>query len=608
MNMFDNFKKIEDFFHKGEFVKALHEIDQLEHRAGLREEERISGSILKSQILLSMEKYERGLDLAEQAIQGSKQIDNLLLMIDAYISKASALCELARLDESIEELEKGEKLLTTGDLLSQFEIVKRRTLLNLIKGKIFRKKGNPDLALDYLRECLSSKQELGNSFEIADALNAIGIIHASKGELDLALTYLNQSLEIFEELGNQYFISKVLINFGMIYWIKRELDQALDYYNKSLELNERLENKRLIAIISTNISLIYMNRGELNSSLSYCKKGLLLFEELEDKINLVKGYVNIGLIHQIKGDLDIAIQFFEKAVEIGEELNDKNVIANSLNNIGYCLSLQSEEGFKKALIYFKKSLEVFIEIGNVIDLNLPLFNMIEVSVKLGLIKEAQMYLRKLEEIHDKEKNKLIDQKYRMSKGLVLNTSDRLIKKGEAQQIFQQISQEEVIDIEITVMAMLYLCESLIIELKASGSDEILQELKGLLLQLRHIAQNQQTYFWLVNVYWIQSQVSLLELDVTQAEKLLTQAQLIAEERGFNRLAKIITDEHFAFIEQVGKWENVIGQTQSIQERIEFTNLDNLVERMIDKKLYRKKEEVIEYASMASKLAEKWDID
>ena len=30
--------------------------------------------------------------------------------------------------------------------------------------------------------------------------------------------------------------------------------------------------------------------------------------------------------------------------------------------------------------------------------------------------------------------------------------------------------------------------------------------------------------------------------------------------------------------------------------------------MIDKKLYRKKEDVVEYATMASKLAEKWDDD
>ena len=48
------------------------------------------------------------------------------------------------------------------------------------------------------------------------------------------------------------------------------------------------------------------------------------------------------------------------------------------------------------------------------------------------------------------------------------------------------------------------------------------------------------------------------------------------------------------------------QKLSIKERINLTQLEDLLDRMLHKRFYQKQEEIMEYAVEAQQLVEKWE--
>ncbi|MFX0183856.1 MAG: hypothetical protein ACFE95_12300, partial [Candidatus Hodarchaeota archaeon] len=222
-------------------------------------------------------------------------------------------------------------------------------------------------------------------------------------------------------------------------------------------------------------------------------------------------------------------------------------------------------------------------LGTNLDNSITLFNMISVETQRNLIENSENYLKKLNEINDKENNMVINQIYRLAKALVLKTSDRVVKQAEAQQLFQEIADEEIIQHEINVIAMKNLCDLLIQELRTSGQDEVLIEIKGILERLLAIAKNQQSDSLLVETYLIQSKIALLELDINSARQLLSQAQQIAEEKGLRGLAVIVSRDYDSLLSQIGQWDDFVDRDVTIGERLELAELESMVTRMIRKK-------------------------
>ena len=61
------------------------------------------------------------------------------------------------------------------------------------------------------------------------------------------------------------------------------------------------------------------------------------------------------------------------------------------------------------------------------------------------------------------------------------------------------------------------------------------------------------------------------------------------------MVKTISNEYNLLLSQLNRWETIIGQKPAINEIIELTQLDNLIERMIHKRVVRDEEEIRHYA-------------
>jgi hypothetical protein len=198
----------------------------------------------------------------------------------------------------------------------------------------------------------------------------------------------------------------------------------------------------------------------------------------------------------------------------------------------------------------------------------------------GSAEIASDYLRKLKTIREKEENKIISQRYHLSEDLLLKDSDRIVEKARAQEIFKQVAEEPVVALELTTFASLNLCELLLLELKTFGNEKILRELKTIYQMLLDIAGLQKSYSLLAETYLLQSKLALLELDVKQAQKHLSEAEQIAGDKGLRRLAVKVSNEHDSLLDQSSKWNDLAKRNASIAERLELAQLEDTMAKMI----------------------------
>ncbi|UCG90435.1 MAG: tetratricopeptide repeat protein, partial [Candidatus Heimdallarchaeota archaeon] len=359
----------------------------------------------------------------------------------------------------------------------------------------------------------------------------------------------------------------------------------IDYYQKSLDLSEKFGNKQNAAALSLNIGQTYLYKGELDLALDYTQRSLAMHEELDSKNEIAMCLNNMGNIFESKGELAQALEVYTRSLKLFEKIGNtqdtRYDTAIGFNNIGNVYRTRGDTD--EATSYYKRSLDLLEEIGNNLEASTALLNLILVTVHWGLAEDAQPYLQKLQEIDNKEENKTIHQIYRLARAYILRTSDRVVKQAEAQQLFQKIAEEEIIQHDNTVQAMLNLCEILLQELRTSGNEEVLKEIKEILQKLQTIAENQNSFSLLVNTYLLKSKMALLELDLDSARQLLSDAQQIAEDKGLQKLAMMISGEYDSLMDQLGKWTDLIDQNVPMIEKLELTELEGMVTRIIRKK-------------------------
>ncbi len=304
-----------------------------------------------------------------------------------------------------------------------------------------------------------------------------------------------------------------------------------------MTISEKTGNVQDTPTSLLSIGIIYTKMGELDKALEYYQESLELYEELENELSLAWLYANIGETYKKKDDAELAIDYFNKGLEIFEKSGDN---------------------------YYK----IWI-----------LFQLICTYIDKNLLEKANELLDEIEQISKEEISKYISQFFILSKALILKTSTRVRSKVEAEELFEQILSEEGLDNELKVVALLSIFELLISEFSHYGNQEVLKEAHLLSSNLIEIAKMQNSYQLLTEAYWLQAQLSIIQYDFKVARHLLTQAQIIAEEKGLSRLARKISSEHDNLLMQIEQWEELSKMDFSVIESEKIARLEELVKIM-----------------------------
>lgn len=605
MSEVETFEHAKQLMHQGNLLDALSEVEQLEQRFGITDSEQIQCQLLRINILIKLGKIKRSLTLANNVLHKSETLGNQLQIIDAIIGQVEAYWRLHLYRKSVALIERGEQLLARMKNVKPQQLKERKASLTYHRSVNSFLMGDLDHAMTKAKQSLTIAKRLDAKYLIAESINQIGEIFQKKGDLLQALQLFRESFIFFEELADKRGMGISLGNIGSIYQIKGELDLALEYKTNSVKMLEEIGAKQDYAKGLQGVGEIYASKGEIHRAFDYTQRSLVLFEEIGARRSIAENLFIIGDILRTKGDLNGALSFYHKCQAMLNEIGMDSFLP--LARIGEIY--HAKEEYDTAFEYFEESLTYLDKTGSdLLERKTLYYNLIKLCVDTNSPDKAEQYIQYLKQINEKEDNKIIDQLYRLAQAMLLKTSNRVVKIAQAQKIFRQVAEEEIVFFEVTVDAILNLCDLLLQELSTSGNEEILNELNMWFSRLFDLGQSQYSYSLLAEIYLLQSKLAILELDMEKAQELLSKAQKIAEEKDLQQLLTKVSDEQVIVLEQLSRWDIFGDKKPSMSERIKLAQLEDLLNRLLYKKLYGAGEEITDYAERAQELIKEWEQD
>jgi tetratricopeptide (TPR) repeat protein/tRNA A-37 threonylcarbamoyl transferase component Bud32 len=463
--------------------------------------------------------------------------------------------------------------------ISDYEQISYYILMSLVSDKL----KDEEKLLDYAEKAYQASQGQENSLQLIDAYIVKSMGYFSIYKYEEALALLLQSEKILKSLvletSNESLKRKaeILNQRANICFMRREFNKALEYAEQSLMLNRKLNLKVGIVESLDIIKNLYYYQGKFEESLKYSNQCLSRAEEINYKSKVLSCYMHFGIIFAFKGEVNSAIEHYNKALTIAEAIDYRFGIAAALNNLGDLYRKQGKFNLAKETL--EKSLIIFKQIG--ISGVTSIDSLFHLTLEEGDLELAQNYLEQLRKI--KHRSKFSRTAYRVDKAVFLKNSPRSINRGKAEEILKEIVEGEIVDYEITIIALLHLTDLLLYELQNTGDHELINEIKPNILKLLDLAEKNHSFPLLAEVYIFRARLALVTLELQEAQKLLTEAQNIAEKYHINNLAIRISTEHDDLLKRINRWEGIDESNTSLSERMQLAGIRQQMEQLIHKR-------------------------
>ncbi len=611
------------FYRQGMYLEALNLIKKAEDNHSIPMEEKLEFKLIKSKIYFKKGKFDVSWDILRNIeLQVSQQpssplyIKCLLLEIDHLLQKGlisdarerlnksrglleslkNSLSQMEFLDFNARICLKSAKIeMNSGNVNAALENLKKTEefaqrlhnfqLLGMTyysRSSIYRKRGELAKALEYIEKAETMFQKVGNKISLAECLDSKGIIKAQKGDLKEALSLFLQALPIFQEERLLGPIARLLMHIGNVYRIMGDLEKSIEYYEGSLKLFKKLHDKVMVATCLMNIGTNYGQNGDLTNALESFLAAKKIITGDEGKRTLGIILMNIGNVYSQKGELTTALSYYHKGLVLFQDLGMKIYEGQCLLNIGIVYQMKGEE--KRALSWFLKSYELFKKTQSIFHLGEALYSIIVTLVDEGEISQAKEYLDEFEAISKAEESKVLSQLYRLSKAVVMKGEPRLKLKFRALDILERLADEKVTENKIVTDAILHLLDLLAKELELTGNREILNEIFAWLNSLERLAEKTKSYWILAEIYVFRAKLFFLDFEFHDAQRLLAQAQHIAEKHDLKKLSEKIMRETEDFLALMDDLQISPHDELTLAEQIRIAGINSHLRRILYRQL------------------------
>lgn len=178
----------------------------------------------------------------------------------------------------------------------------------------------PNKSIQYGVQARDLANNLNFQKGVAFANKNIGIAYYMQGKNIEAIQTWNKAMEIFKNIGDKTGQANILSNIGALYFNQAEDTKAIENYLQSLKLAEELNDSLRLATVLMNIGTVYLNKkATYNQALEYYMKALPICEAIKDNDALGTVYVNIGETYYKKGEAKKALQYFKKSLDVYHE-------------------------------------------------------------------------------------------------------------------------------------------------------------------------------------------------------------------------------------------------------------------------------------------------
>ncbi|NOZ30064.1 MAG: tetratricopeptide repeat protein [Chloroflexi bacterium] len=186
-------------------------------------------------------------------------------------------------------------------------------------------------SLDYRRQALSIRSELGLLARVAEDLTDMGILHTRLNRLPEAEQYLTRALSLAREIGSQPAESYALNNLGNLHYLRGDYPAALACYADSLGLQRATGSRRGEASALGNSGMVLLAMGDYAAAESFIRQSLAIQEEIGYKSGLVEGLAHLAQALIGQGRFEEARAAVERSLEMAREIGDRYGQVTALN-------------------------------------------------------------------------------------------------------------------------------------------------------------------------------------------------------------------------------------------------------------------------------------
>ena len=231
----------------------------------------------------------------------------------------------------------------------------------LAKGKQLYTQEGPKPALPEFEEALKMFRTANNRRGEAVTLGYIANCHRKLENLDKALDFARQALRMKEDLGDRGEIGNTHNQLGLIYWERADYPAAIQHLQQAIEIASTVNDKELEGSASNNLGLVFDERGDFKQSLEKYQRALELHRVTHFERGEGDTLGNIGGVYLLLGKFREALPYYQQALAISERLGLKPASSDDLGNIALCLAgIGDVEG---ALKNFDRASEVAHDTG-----------------------------------------------------------------------------------------------------------------------------------------------------------------------------------------------------------------------------------------------------
>ncbi|MFX0092019.1 MAG: tetratricopeptide repeat protein [Candidatus Hodarchaeota archaeon] len=483
----------------------------------------------------------------------------------------------------MERLEEAQEVITEGDAILESLTAKERetgaywiAFFEHRKGDYYESKRDLNTAVAYYQRALALREKIGNLHGIIHSLHNLGRVYVNKGEYDTALTYYQRKLDLVKPMGNLHAIAFAFTAIGIAYDQKGQPASALNYYQQALSIYEEIGSLPWIAYTLGFIVGVQIDKGELDNALEYNQRQLSLAKKTKNSSNIANCFFSFAQIYYFKGELDTALDYIQQALAFNRTIGESYFFFRITLLSASIYRAQGK--FDNALECLQQCLNRIEATGSAPGIAMILFDLVRVVLDQKNYPQAQEYLTRLQQLQTLTSNKWIHLYSRLAEALVLKQRPRLKEKIRAQIILEQIVQEEVLRFELTALAIIQLCELLLVEVKLYGEPDVWKEAKALINRLHRMAQDQHSVSMSVEALLLRAKVAVVDGNLPQALDCYEQARLMATEKNLIVLLANVDTEQKSFEAEFEMWQQLIQSNVSLQERVNHARIENHVAR------------------------------
>ncbi|MCK4506779.1 MAG: tetratricopeptide repeat protein, partial [Candidatus Aegiribacteria sp.] len=293
----------------------------------------------------------------EEVIRHSCELKDKELEVDGLLKICRPYLDTARYDRVLEIAEEAEKLLK--DMNSMEKMADSLDNSGLACWYL----GRYHDAVNYYERAMKIHEATGGKTVSPSTLNNIGAVYWNLGEYHRAMEFFKHSLEIAERIGDMKAKAACLNNCGLIHWGFCEFKKALEYFIRSLEITERIGNRKSEAANLNNIGKAYEFFCEYDKALEYFTRSLAITREIGDRGTESAILANMGDINKFLGEYEKSLELLGDSLNIREMTGDRRGVMECLMSEGDTLVMMNNP--ESARECYMKSSGIATEIGSI---------------------------------------------------------------------------------------------------------------------------------------------------------------------------------------------------------------------------------------------------